>query len=94
MAQTLEIISALIAVAGTLLVAFKNKIGFLVWVIGNLLWVSYGALTKQYFFMSQYIIFTVISAFGFIKWLKEDLKSDKSKAKIKKWNLKKKTKKK
>lgn len=69
----LEIISAVIAVIGTLLITFKNKIGFLFWVVGNVLWVVYGLITKQYFFMSQYIIFTGLAVYGFVKWFKEDV---------------------
>jgi nicotinamide riboside transporter PnuC len=75
MAVYLEAISAIIAVAGTLCITFKNKIGFLLWVVGNVLWTIYGILTKQYFFMSQYIIFTIVSAFGYYKWLKDEKKS-------------------
>jgi nicotinamide riboside transporter PnuC len=72
MAIYLEAISAIIAIAGTLLVTYKNKIGFLFWVVGNVLWAVYGIITKQYFFMTQYIIFTIVAVFGFVKWFKED----------------------
>lgn len=69
----LEIISAVIAVAGTLFITFKMKTGFLLWVVGDILWLIYGAVTQQYFFMGQYIVFTVLAAFGFIKWFKDDV---------------------
>jgi nicotinamide mononucleotide transporter PnuC len=75
MVAYLEMISAIISVVGTLLVINKNKNGFLIWVVGNTLWTVYGIITRQYFFLAQYIIYTVISIFGFIKWLKEDKKS-------------------
>lgn len=73
MTFTLELISAIIAVTGTLLITFKNKIGFLFWIIGNALWVIYGLITKQYFFMTQYIIFTLLAIFGFVRWFQEDI---------------------
>jgi len=69
----LEAISAIIAISGTLLITFKNKTGFLFWVIGNSLWAIYGLLTKQYFFMTQYIIFTALAVFGFVRWFKDDI---------------------
>lgn len=78
MTMLLEIISAIIAVSGTLFITFKNKWGFALWVIGNILWAIYGVITKQYFFMGQYIIFAIVSIFGFIKWMREDILKNKS----------------
>lgn len=69
----LELVSAVIAVIGTLLITFKNKIGFLFWIVGNILWVIYGFITKQYFFMTQYIIFSTLAIYGFVKWFQDDL---------------------
>lgn len=71
----LEIVSAAIGITGALLVALKNKTGFLFWVVGNLLWIVYGLITKQYFFMTQYVVFWAISVFGFINWRKQELKN-------------------
>ncbi|GEM_PF-3427555 len=69
----LEAISAFLGVLGTLLITFKNKNGFLVWIVGNFLWVVYGFITQQYFFMTQYIVFTLLAIFGFSKWMKSDI---------------------
>lgn len=68
----LEIISAIIGVIGAVLNIKKMKSGFIVWIIGNILWIIYGLTTKQYFFMSQYIIFALISFLGFSEWHKSD----------------------
>ena len=73
MAMTLEIVSAIVGVIGTLLVTYKNKIGFLLWMVGNSLWMIYGAITGQYFFMGQYVVYTGLAVFGFVKWFKDDV---------------------
>jgi len=72
MAGLLELISAFLGISGAVLNALKNKWGFAVWVVGNTLWVIYGIITKQYFFMIQYIVFASISIWGFKRWLSEE----------------------
>ena len=81
--QIFELVSMILGVAGTLLVTYKNKAGFLVWIIGNFLWLSYGFITGQYFLMIQYIIFTGLAIFGFLKWHGDEHKTPSNKLKIK-----------
>ena len=77
--QIFELVSMIIGLTGTLLVTYKNKTGFIFWIFGNCLWLIYGFITKQYFFAFQYIIFTGLAIFGFLKWTKDDKKLNKSK---------------
>jgi nicotinamide riboside transporter PnuC len=72
MAGYLELISAILGISGAILNVLKNKWGFALWIVGNSLWIIYGIITKQYFFMIQYIVFVSISIWGFKKWLSED----------------------
>jgi len=81
MAIELEIISAVIGIIGGILNVYKNKWGFAIWVVGNILWMYYGIITKQYFFMAQYIVFASISIWGFKKWLSEDMLKKKKRRK-------------
>jgi nicotinamide riboside transporter PnuC len=74
MAGYLELISALLGISGAILNVLKNKWGFALWIIGNCLWLIYGIITKQYFFMIQYIVFASISIWGFKKWYDEEIK--------------------
>lgn len=74
MMNGLEIISAFLGIAGGILNVLKNKWGFLIWFVGNILWVVYGLMTKQYYFVMQYAVFTSISIWGFKRWLSEEIK--------------------
>ncbi len=77
MAGYLEAISALLGISGAILNVLKNKWGFVFWVIGNILWVVYGFMTKQYFFMIQYIVFASVAIWGFKRWYNDELKEKK-----------------
>jgi len=77
MAGYLELISALLGISGAILNVLKNKWGFTLWIVGNSLWIIYGIITKQYFFMIQYIVFVSISIWGFRKWYTDEVKRKK-----------------
>jgi nicotinamide riboside transporter PnuC len=79
MAGYLELISAALGISGAILNVLKSKWGFALWIVGNSLWIIYGVITKQYFFMIQYIVFVSISIWGFKKWYKEEVKRRKKK---------------
>jgi len=75
MALELEIISAVIGIIGGIMNVLKNKWGFVLWVIGDALWIIYGLITQQYFFMMQYIVFALIAVWGFKSWYNDELKN-------------------
>jgi len=80
----LEAVSAILAIVGVIFIAYKNKMGFLIWVFGNILWIVYGIQTSQYFFTAQYVVFTFTSIWGFYKWKNDAKKPNKIKKRKKK----------
>lgn len=74
MSGYLEMISAFLGISGAILNVMKNKWGFALWMVGNSLWVIYGLITKQYYFMIQYLVFVTIAIWGFKKWYSDELK--------------------
>ena len=77
MIQTFEFINMCLSLTGAVLNVLKNKWGFAIWIIGNVSWLVYGYITQQYFFMFQYLVFALISTWGFIQWMKDDKKKKK-----------------
>jgi nicotinamide riboside transporter PnuC len=73
MALELEIVSASLGIIGGIINVLKNKWGFALWVVGDTLWIIYGAITKQYFFMAQYIVFALIAVWGFKAWFNDEI---------------------
>jgi len=66
----LQYIGAILGITGALFVAYKNKIGFIIWLVGNASWFVYGILTKQWGVAIQFAIFWVIALLGLINWSK------------------------
>ncbi len=68
----LELLGMVFGIGGMIFNVYKSKWGYVVWIVSNLLWIVYAYNTKQYFFLLQYIVFTIVLTWGFIKWNKEE----------------------
>ncbi|MDP2934644.1 MAG: hypothetical protein Q8N59_02695 [bacterium] len=66
----LQYIGAILGVTGALFVAYKNKFGFIIWLVGNACWMVYGIATKQWGVAVQFAIFWIIALLGLINWSK------------------------
>lgn len=76
-----EFINMCLSLVGAILNVLKNKWGFAFWIVGNISWLVYGFITKQYYFMFQYFIFAITATWGFIAWMKDDKKKKDKKRK-------------
>lgn len=71
MIDVFSIIALILSLAGNLLINFKKKIGFIVWLLSNILWITVNLLGKPN--VSQIIMFIVYIGFnvhGFLNWRK------------------------
>ena len=83
MIQFLEFASAALAIIGNRYIKKKKWIGFVFWTISNISWCSYAIMTKQWFMMMMYIIFTYYTVTSIHTWRngknEEDVKDRKEK---------------
>ena len=72
MVLTLSIIGTTTALLGNVLVMFKKRIGWLIWLISNAFWIAvnfFGEMNVPMVLM--YVVYMVINIIGFIKWGKD-----------------------
>ncbi|MCD6663483.1 MAG: nicotinamide mononucleotide transporter family protein [Comamonas sp.] len=70
--QLIEIFSAILGMAGALLLATRNRHAgwaFVVWLISNVGWIAFGAGNQHWFFLLQQVVFTATSVIGIWQWL-------------------------
>lgn len=66
-----SIIALILSLAGNLLINYKKRTGFIVWLLSNILWIAVNLLGKPN--VSQIIMFIVYICFnvhGFLNWRK------------------------
>ena len=68
----LSIIGTILSLGGNIFIAKKNRIGWLIWLIGNVVWIAVNFLGNPNIPMVlMYVIYMIINIIGFMKW-KED----------------------
>lgn len=73
MITIISIIATILSLSGNLLVNYKKKIGFIIWIASNILWIFINLISELN--VSQCIMFffyAVLNVSGYIKWNKED----------------------
>ena len=73
----LEIICMCLGIIGTILISIRNKLAFVFYIPGNILWTIYGIITYQYFFTAQYIFYTIMATAALVNWVRLE-KEDKN----------------
>jgi nicotinamide riboside transporter PnuC len=65
----LSIIGTILSLGGNIFIAKKNRIGWLMWLIGNVVWIVVNFLGNPNIPMVlMYVVYMVINIIGFIKW--------------------------
>lgn len=64
-------IACLFEILGAYTVGNKNKMGFILHIIGNFFWFSAGWYAKMYGLMIVSVVFFTINVRNYIKWRKE-----------------------
>lgn len=68
----LSIIGTILSLGGNIFIAKKNRIGFLIWFIGNMVWITVNIIgTVNIPMVLMYVVYMIINIIGFMKW-KED----------------------
>lgn len=65
-------VAALLNVAGNLTLVTKSKVGWVIRIIVNLLWMPYGVYTAAWALIANHALFVGINAFGWWKWNRDE----------------------
>lgn len=72
---TLSVFALICSIAGNILINMKNRAGYIIWIIGNILWIVINYIDHMN--VSQvvmYIIYLILNIQGFIKWSRDNSK--------------------
>ena len=68
---TLSIFGLISTISGNILINHRRKIGFLVWIVGNILWILVNVFgTFNIFMVIMYVLYAALNVDGWIKWSK------------------------
>ena len=68
----LSVLALISSVSGNLLINFKKKIGFIIWIISNCLWILVNVLGEpNYPQIVMFFAYAVLNLHGLITWSKE-----------------------
>ena len=68
---TLSIFGLISTISGNILINHRQKIGFLVWIVGNILWILVNVFgTFNIFMVIMYVLYAALNIDGWIKWSK------------------------
>ena len=69
--QVFSVISLMLSLSGNLLINYKKKIGFWIWIASDISWIIVNFLGKpNYPQILMYIIYIIINIDGVIRWSK------------------------
>ena len=66
-------VAAILGIVGGLLIAYKMKSGFIIWMMSNFVWIYIGVSLSKWGMVTQFVFFQITSIIGYIKWRKEEL---------------------
>lgn len=73
--QIFSIISLILSLSGNLLINYKKKIGFWIWILSDISWIIVNFLGKpNYPQILMYIIYIIINIDGVVRWSKSKSK--------------------
>ena len=67
--MVLSIFGLISTISGNVLINYRRKIGFLIWIIGNILWILVNVFgTFNIFMVIMYIMYAALNVDGWIRW--------------------------
>ena len=76
METILEWIGFVLSVFGGVLVAYKQRTGFMVWIISNVILITFSILTNLWGLMLMYLFFLGTAILGWVKWKEEPIETN------------------
>ena len=73
MILTLSIIALILSLVGNILVNYKKKLGFVIWISSNVFWIIVNFLGDvNYPQVIMYIVYAILNVQGYINWRKSE----------------------
>ena len=75
MILTLSIIALILSLIGNILVNYKKKLGFIIWISSNVFWIAVNFMGEMnYPQVIMYLIYAGLNVQGYINWRKSENK--------------------
>ena len=72
MILTLSIIALILSLVGNILVNYKKKLGFIIWISSNVFWIIINFLGEvNYPQVIMYLIYGILNVQGYVNWSKK-----------------------
>ena len=72
MVLILSIIATILSLGGNILIAIKKRSGWLVWILGNIVWILINFLSVMNVPMVlMYVVYFILNIIGYINWKKD-----------------------
>ena len=73
MILTLSIIALILSLIGNILVNYKKKLGFIIWISSNVFWIIVNFLGDvNYPQVIMYIVYAILNVQGYVNWQKSE----------------------
>lgn len=73
MILTLSIIALVLSLLGNILVNYKKKLGFIIWISSNVFWIVVNFLGDvNYPQVIMYIVYAILNVQGYVNWRKSE----------------------
>ena len=67
-------LGAICSLGGNIFIILKKRVGWVIWIIGNILWILYNFISKfNAPMVIMYLVYAIINIIGFIKWGKKGI---------------------
>jgi hypothetical protein len=65
----LSILGTFFSLGGNILIILKKRIGWLAWILGNILWITVNLIgVCNWPMVLMYVVYLIINIFGFVRW--------------------------
>ena len=70
--HVLSTLALIVSLMGNIMINYKKRNGFIVWIISNILWIAVNfCQTPNYQQVIMYVVYAIINIEGYIRWKKE-----------------------
>lgn len=68
----IDLIATILSILGAIVNAKHNIYGFHIWIVSNIIWIVYSAMTNQLWLMITFFVYSFISLYGIYHWKNGD----------------------
>jgi len=71
MTLILQIIAAILSIVGGIFIVYKNRVGYIIWILSNFIWLWLFGRTGLWISFAPFIFYQGMNVWGYIKWGKK-----------------------